>query len=104
MEGKDVDPIRKPINQINPSDNSTAMSFGNEGKREDNSALGKENEDLKKEVAELNSKLEAERTQNEETMKKYMESSAKIDELTTLNNTLTEKVKELEAKIGGETA
>ena len=53
--------------------------------KEDNSAMIKENEALKAEVAELNSKLEAEKKQNEQ--------------LTNDNKSLNEKVELLEKQI-----
>ena len=100
MEGKDVDPIRKPINQINPSDNTASkMFFENETKKEDNSELVKENACLKREVKELETKLETERRGNEENSNKNNEYLAKIEELTSLNSNLTNRVNELEAKI-----
>lgn len=100
MEGKDVDPIKKPIDKINPSDNNTAMNFGGSNEtQEDNSALIKENEALKAEIKDLNEKLVAQKLENEGLMAKNMEQVGKIEELTTSNNDLNAKITEFEAKL-----
>lgn len=78
MSGTDVDPIRKPINKITPSDDAPVMSFTKESSKEDNSELHKEIQSLKDHVQELETKLEAERNENQK---------------------LTERVKELEGKL-----
>lgn len=66
MKGENVDPIRKPIDQINPSENNTAMSFGgsSDAAPKENTEMKAENEALKAENVELMAKLEAEKQQN----------------------------------------
>jgi hypothetical protein len=103
MEGTDVEPIRKPINQISHSDNVPSMSLVHETKKEDNSEHVLENQSLRKEIEEFKTKLEAERRQNEEHVNRHTEYLSKIEELTSLNHTLTERVKELETKVSSVT-
>lgn len=97
MEGKNVDPIRKPIDQINTSENTTTMSFSNEaGKGEDKSDLANENKALKEEIKELRAKLDSMVNLNEELKLKEADHLAKLDGLLAENKSLTEKIASLE--------
>jgi len=96
MGGKDVDPVKKPIDKINSSDSNNEMTFGNEQKAENNSGLVEENNNLKTQIAELKAKLDAEIVVNQNLVKENAEYLSKVENLTNDFNTKTELKNKLE--------
>lgn len=96
IQGKNVDPIRKPINIINDSDNNTSMKFGSENEKTTSSNNEK---DLKTELENLRKQLEAEKIEKESLEQKLNETLAKTEELNNLNKGLSEEVSQLKEKL-----
>lgn len=100
-QGKNVDPIRKPIDKINPSENTKTVSFGNEVTKEDTSSFKKENDTLKAELESLRKELESQKLEKETLEKQLTEVLTRAEELNTLNQGLNEEVAQLREKLSG---